>query len=375
VSYDGACGIRGYAQILEAHLRQRDCSVESLWWERDDHGGLSSRTLRGFRDWGRAVRNRVHGGTADVVVWHYSVFGYGCRGVPVFAAAAARRLSRSKVPVVVVLHEFGHPWWWPGWRGRVFATTHRVALCVVMRSASRAVVTTEERQNWMQRRWWLPSIPVAFEPVFSTLEPGAGPEATSADGIAEATIGVFGYGAARMRPDIATAALAILAARGRRVTLRLVGAPGRDSAAGRRWQLAARNAGLSTALTFTGPLEPDDLSRALCSLDVVVFPDEAGPTSRKTTLAALLHHGCCVVAIDGDATWHELVDEGAVVVASPDPAGLASELETLLADEDARRAQGRRAADFYDGRMSSALVVGRMLPLLFPPEPAEVNGS
>jgi glycosyltransferase involved in cell wall biosynthesis len=372
VSYQEPCGIGGYARIVEDDLRRRGCSVASAWWERDDDGSFTSGTLRGLREWGRTLDDRLSGEGADVVLWHYSVFGYGWRGIPVFAAATARRLARGNVPVVVILHEFGHPWWWPGWRGAVFAVTHRLALIPVLRAASSVVVTTEERQRWILDRWWLPSTPPAFSPVFSTVGAGVGTEDSPGAGSEGTTVGVFGYAAARMRPDIVLAALRALQGEGRRVSLSLVGAPGPHGAGARRWQRAADEVG-GIDIAFTGALDPAALSQVLVELDVVVFPDEAGPTSRKTTLAALLAHGCCVVALDGSGTWKALVDEGAVVLSSPETADLAAHIGRLLADGHARRAQGRRASDFYDRHLAPDVIVDGLWPLLFPPQPAAVR--
>ena len=364
VSYNDACGIRDYARILGDELSRRGCSVESVWWERDDGGSCSPMTLGGFRVWRKALDERLTGGGVDVVLWHYSVFGYGWRGIPVFAAPAARRLAGSHVPVVAVLHEFGHPWWWPGWRGSVFALTQRLALVPVLRASSLAVVTTEERRRWIADQWWLPSVATTFQPVFSTV-----PRCAPADERPRVTgpasrIGVFGYAAARMRPDVVVEALEMLRAEGRDVGLTLVGAPGPDAPGGRRWQRAAEEAGTGVDLAFTGPLEPAQLSRTLSSLDVVVFPDDAGPTSRKTTLAAALAHGCCIVALDGDSTWEALVTQRGVVPSRPDPADLASHLRRLLDDAEARREQQVLAMEFYARNMAPGLVVERLLPLL-----------
>lgn len=368
VSYTAACGIRDYARVLGADLQRRGCSVSSAWWERDDDGALSPRTREGLRDWGTEVGDKAGG--VDVVLWHYSVFGYGWRGIPVFANSAARRLARVGVPVVVLLHEFGHPWWWPGWRGLVFRATHRMALVPVLRCASRAVVTTEDRQRWIRRQWWLPTVPVGFEPVFSTVGSGTAPGNAAPVGGLGTTVGVFGYAATRMRADIVMEALRILGSDGMPVSLRLVGAPGSDGAGGQRWRKTAADTGGDTEIVFTGPLEPQDLSRVLATLDVVVFPDDAGPTSRKTTLAAVLAHGCCVVALDGAGAWPALIEEGAVVVAQADPEDLASRLRALLRDGEARRAQGARAVAFYDRHMAPDVVVERLWPLLFPPPAA-----
>ncbi len=367
VSYKQACGIRQYARVLGTDLERRGCVVESVWWERDDDGSLSRRTPDGLRRWRRELQARTGDGRVDVVVWHYSVFGYGARGVPVFARAAAHRLAQSGVPVVVVLHEFGHPWWWPGWRGAVFAVTHRVALVPVLRCVSGAVVTTQERERWIQERRWLPSVPLVTAPVCSTVERAVGlDDRTPATGPAT-TLGVFGYGAIRMRADMVMEALGILRSQGLAVGLTLVGAPGPADPAGRRWQQAADAAGVGAAVGFTGPLEPGDLSRALSALDIVVFPDEAGATSRKTTLAAALDHGCCVVALDGPGTWPALREEGALVVTEPRADQLAAELATLLVDSAARKRQGARATDFYARHMAPAVIVDRLWPLLFPP--------
>jgi glycosyltransferase involved in cell wall biosynthesis len=130
------------------------------------------------------------------------------------------------------------------------------------------------------------------------------------------------------------------------------------------WQAAARGAGCADALTFTGILGEEELAETILDLDVVVLPDEGGPTSRKTTLAAALAYGKAVVALDGPHRWEPLVLEQAVVLAPSTGEGLARELGSLLEDRKRRDQQGERAAAFYRRRMASEVIAASILAFL-----------
>jgi glycosyltransferase involved in cell wall biosynthesis len=71
-----------------------------------------------------------------------------------------------------------------------------------------------------------------------------------------------------------------------------------------------------------------------------------------------------VVALDGHATWRELVEEGAVRLVAPDAAELAVALRELLADGAARAALGARGRAFYEQRMSVELTARSLRALL-----------
>lgn len=354
------CGVRDCARVLDGALEAAGAETATVWWERDPAAGI-----RSTRADAAAAAGRIAEATADfepdAVVWHYSTFAYGPRGVPVAVPAIARAAARIRRPVIPFVHEYARPWGRGGWRGGVQAATQRAVLRRVVATAAAVVVTTDERAQWLRTRRWLPRRTVATLPVPSNVEPLASSAQRNGG---PPRIGLFGFGGDA--PDVALVAAALARIRLSRpdVELVLVGAPGPDSPAGERWRAAAAAAGVADALAFTGVLREEALSRELAGLDVVVVADDIGPTARRTTLAAVLAHGRAIVAVEGPRTWEQLVGEGAVALSPRDPASLARELDRVLSDDRHRAELERRASAFYDSVAAPAVVARRLLELI-----------
>jgi glycosyltransferase involved in cell wall biosynthesis len=260
-------------------------------------------------------------------------------------------LRRARRPVVTVLHEFAFPWRYRGWRGDVWAISQRTLLIDVMRASQATMVTEELRAQWLASRAWLPKRPVVVAPVFSNLPPplnGSRPHRT------RRVIGMFGYSYEAAGVSLVLDAVSALRMRGIDFELLLLGAPGRSSAAGERWIGAAGARGVGDSLSFSGALPVQILSDELAACDLVLFADPAGPSSRKTTLAASLASGRPVVAIDGHRRWSELVRSQAACVVAPTPDALADAIGELLADEGRREALGARGREFAAHEMTAA---------------------
>jgi glycosyltransferase involved in cell wall biosynthesis len=352
------CGVRDYARVTSEAMAEHGAQVTTLWWERDVSWG-GRRTLAEVGRWLAAVDREVERERPDWIVWHYSVFTWGFRGIPVLAPRVARRLARTRVPVLAVLHELAFPLGEGGLREIGWALTQRASLVPVVRACSGAIVTTEERASWLRSRRWLPTRPVSFFPVCSNLpvvSPGHRLDGTS-------SVGVFGFAAEFSLVDVVVAALGRLRENGLVTRLALVGSPGAEGPAAEVWRKTAARLGLDQ-LVFTGVLESRALAQALASVDIVLVADRAGPMSRRTTLAAALALGTAVVAVDGPKRWKRLVDEQAVMLAPPTAEGLAAALEPLLRDEAARSRQGALGAQFYRSHMSRDVVADQTLAFI-----------
>jgi glycosyltransferase involved in cell wall biosynthesis len=330
-STEPVCGTRDYARTLEAPLRRAGADVQTIWWERG---------RQPLAHWTDAVQTAA--AESDAVLWQYSVFTYGNRGLPTLVPRVLRAL-RTPTPLVTVLHELVFPWGTNGLRGAVHAATHRAALLPVVRASRGLVVTTDERRTWLESRRWLPTRPTRFLPVVSNV--AAAPAPADGDSM---RVGVFGF--RRVAVPVET----IVEAVGRvpDAELVLVGAPGAQSAEADRWRSAAGSA----RIRFTGVLEPVPLAAELAALDVVVFPDPLGPTTRRGTLAAALAHGKPVVAFDGPQTWNEFVRGDALVAVPPTADALAGALDRLAGDRELRAEQGRRAQRFHDLHLAPDVV-------------------
>lgn len=344
------CGVRDHARVLSDALAEQGAMVASVWVEQP--GGFSS-TVRLAQQLWRRSRDDV-----DVIVLHYSVFAYASHGIPVGLPLLALVLGRFRAPVVLLAHELVYPWRRRGWRGAVHAATQRAALVPLVAGSDAVIVTTEDRVGWFRSRRWLPCRPVFCAPVFSNIprQPaGAGQEDVPG------RVGVFSFGAEGLDADLVTRAVAAASVSVGAAHLTMIGAPGEHGATGRRWRAAADAVGCP--LTFTGVLDEAELSGELARCQVVVFADPAGPSSRKTSLAAALVHGRAVVALDGPHRWVDLVEAGAVVLADPVASHVAAALVRLLVDDVARAELASRALAFADSWLSPVTTAATVIEI------------
>lgn len=347
VSPSEVCGVRDYATVLTAHLGTIGYDAQLLWSQTSDSSAIRQMTLASMVE--RASE-------AEVILFNYSVFAGAWHGVPISVPLLAWRLWKAPSAVVLVAHEMVYPWRRRGWRGFVHALTQRAALLPLVAASAVVVVTTEERRNWLRSRPWLPTRPVLWAPVFSNVPVCS--EASLRSSSASLAVGVFGYGHESERRDLVVRAVSGVASKLEGVELVLIGGPGPRSAQGLAWQESARAA--CCPHRFTGTVSPDELSRELSELGVFVFFDDAGPTSRKTTLAAALAHAVPTIALDGPDRWAEIVDRGAVELSAPDATALEIALVDILTDSAKRERLGRAGRCFYD-RFMTAEIVARQI--------------
>jgi glycosyltransferase involved in cell wall biosynthesis len=358
ISLLAACGVRDHATLLAQGLEAEGVSCEMHWLQRESPSLRSSATQ--VRRFAAGLVEQLNEDPPDAVIVHYSVFAYAHKGLPLYVRPVFAALRRAGVPVIAVLHEFAYPWGYGGWRGVVWAITQRASMVGVMRTAGAVIVTADWRQRWLATRRWLRHRPTTFVPVFSNLPPAtAGAQAPQAG-----RIGLFGYAYQGASVELIADALATLRARGVGFALRLLGAPGRDSAAGEEWLAQARARGIEDVLSFTGRLPAQELADALAGCEVLLFADAAGPSPRKGTLAGSLASGRPVVALDGPLTWPALVNDGAIRLAAPTPPALADALQSLIGDSSASAELGARGRAFYDREMAAGRTVAAVLDLL-----------
>jgi glycosyltransferase involved in cell wall biosynthesis len=358
VSTARVCGVHDHAAALAAALADERISCSLHWLARGEpvEGGDSS----SIGSWTRSITRELDRERPDAVLLHYSVFAFSARGVPLHVPPLLARLRAVGVPVVTVLHEYAHPWR-GGARGLTWALTQRAILSSVMRASAGLVVTASFRVDWLQSRPWLPRRPIALAPVFSTLpapRPGVAPAGSGG------RIGLFGYGHDGAAMETVLDAIGLLERDETAVELILLGAPGASSTAGAAWRAASRERGLANPPAFSGVLPAQELSDAIAACDVLLSAEPAGPTSRKTTLAASLASGRPVVALDGRRRWGELVRAQAALVVEPTASALARALAGLVGDAAAREQLGRRGRAFAERSMSvagSARAVAKLL--------------
>jgi glycosyltransferase involved in cell wall biosynthesis len=360
VSTDATCGVRDHATLLAAALAQEHVSCSLHWLTREERALAPARAE--LVAWTERLAIELAVTRPDAVLLHYSVFTYSYKGVPLLLRPVLKVVRELGAPLVTVLHEYAYPWGRSGARGATWALTQRAMLIELMRASAAVVVTADFRAEQLASRRWLPRRPVAVAPVFSNLPHArANPPAPQGE---LPTLGLFGYASEGAEVELVLDALAALARGGRRIVLRLLGAPGADSPSGQAWLAGAAARGLDPAPSFSGKLAAQDLADALADCELLLFVDSTGPTSRKTTLAASLDSATAVVAIDGPQSWRELIDADAAQIVAPDAVAFGRALAELLDDPQRREELGARGRAFARREMAvgpSAAVVADLL--------------
>jgi glycosyltransferase involved in cell wall biosynthesis len=363
-SLSGTCGVHDHATLLAQALARENITCTSHWLSR------SVESLQGTRAqmwvWSRHVAEILRESRPDFLLFHYSVFSYSYKGLPLFVRQTLSHLRTVEVPLITVMHEFAYPWMYGGARGGVWAVSQRAALIDVMRASDAVLVTADSRARWLESRPWLPRRPIRVAPVFSNLPAPASVQRPSGS---TPVIGLFGYAYQGAAVSVVVDALGVLAERGTDVKLLLLGAPGRSSPAGDAWVRAVSLGSLNGSLSFSGRLPSQDLSNALAACDLLLCADTAGPSSRKGTLAGSLASGRPVIAIDGPGRWPELIESGAARVVPPSSKALADEIGALLDDAqlcEALGARGRTFAEEHMGIARSARAVTELLGEVLP---------
>jgi glycosyltransferase involved in cell wall biosynthesis len=351
------CGVRDAADVLANELGRMGFDVGTRWCERV--GVRRSETRRLREAWLARLRRDLDSGAVDAVIFHYSTWAYGVRGFPVQAPHVSGALAASPVPVVGFLHELALPFRLRGWRGATQAVAQRIALVPVVRACDAVLVTTEERTAWLRSRRWLPKRPTRFVPVFSNLPPA---ERVVQREQTATRVGIFGFASPGVEIEAVGEALRLLEVKGRQIELVLIGSPGPESQAAAAWRAAC--SAHVTDLRFTGVRPADEVSAELAAVDVVLFPDRGGASSRRGTLAAALAAGRPIVAMEGHEQWPRLVAENAVALTPPSPAALAAVLDSFCTDEGARFEQGRRGERFYRTHMAPPVAAEAIVSML-----------
>lgn len=356
ISESSVCGVRDYTAVVARSLGRRDVDIRTYWLDRCS-GGPLIHTVGTVIRWAGRLRRDLRRDRPDAVVLQYSVFAYGHRGIPVYVVPIVAALRRAGVPMVVILHEFAYPWRRHGIRGWCWAVSQRLVLPLLLAQSSAAVATTDDRREWLQNRWWLSTRQVVALPVPSNVPLEAPPVPPS-----ESIIGVFGYSSDGIDRGTLIDAVALVSRKVNGLRLQLIGAPGPGGEVASAWRLLAENAGIS--VEFTGVLEPRELSRCLSQAALMVITDEAGLTSRRGTLAALLLHGKAIIAVDGPHTWTALRKGDAVCLVRLEAEEIAAAIEWLLRDRQARDGYGARARAFYQSVMAEDIVADSLVRLL-----------
>lgn len=344
---DGTCGVRDFSQLLSRELHKHGITARAKP-QVAGTANLRSCFAAGYHH----LRQAGSLPRTSTVVWNYSAFAYGCRGIPLHAVLFGVVLRLRGLDVITVMHEAAAPWG-PGLKRCLVAALQRLVLPLVFLGSTVVVVTTSRRAAWLQPVAKVLQRPMEVIPVFSNIPviEHVGPRRESRDPGSSGGVVVLCHRWAEACGDVLLEAVEVLN-RHAPVPVVLLGAPDVSSPSGLAWRAAARAHGVESSLQQTGPVTAEEYSRHLQACAVVVLVNADGPTGRRSTLAAAMAHGCAVVALDGPDRWQLLAERRAVHVVPPDGAALATAIQGLLNRPEDRQVLGERARAFYEAHMS-----------------------
>lgn len=334
------CTTDAYAQQGQGSLRSNGREVIVGVTHRFDFSGIreAARNLR------RLKLDVVHVQYAPSAFWFSRAVGL----LPV--------LLNSGVPLVVTLHEYG-VWVAPDlMKGPVSAASSvversglvdRETLFLVPR-ADRVLVVSEEHVQVLSHRFirWRvrPTVVPVGPNILMTTSEQEDPRrnAREALGIPDDTpvIVFFGFFHPVKALDRLIEAVALVRPSFPGVRLVLAGGEESHSVMGQaavrmRHQLedVARRLHVDDAVTFTGYLPEEDVSRLLLAADVAVFPFDEGVTSKSGSLLAARVHGVPIIATaaPGILTARKEMD-GILSIPPRDTAAIAEALKLVLGD-------------------------------------------
>lgn len=349
-------GVADYTRQLARHLRSAGlepviCTARS--YAPSAAGTAEDRIVGVTERWsaGGVVRaaHELAGLRLDVVHVQFAPSAYGFSR----AVGLLPGLVPAGMPVVATLHEYG-VWAADGVGGRarsaVWSAVERRRLAdretlLLVPRAARLLTTAPEHDRVLSARFGgglsAVQLPVAPNIPVRPIDPEhARAAARSVLGLPpDAVLAVF-FGFLHPEKGLERLIEAVAQVRRAHPRLRLILAGGLEShsvlgaeAAALRHELedVARRHGVADAVTFTGYLPEEDVSRLLLSADVAVFPFNAGVTGKSGSLVAALAHGVPTIATSPPGASTRATEvEGVFRVPPRDTAALADSLRRVL---------------------------------------------
>jgi glycosyltransferase involved in cell wall biosynthesis len=308
----------------------------------------------GFASWPRLV-SAIGRCRPQILQIQYQAAAYAMNPA-VNLLPAYLRLRVPTIKIVTTFHDLRAPYLFPK------AGTLRPAALHAMDKTSHATVVTNhadlealggpaaQRSSRTVKRWLIPigsnlecAPPIDFDRASWRRQIGAGEETL--------TVSYFGFMNSSKGVEYLVQALSLLAGRGLRWRLLIVGGEAGDSDPTNRgysqWIVhLIKSRHLQDRVYWTGFVAGDQVSAALLSSDVCVLPFRDGVSLRRGSLLAALAHGLPIVTTFPSHPDPLLVDgENVAMVQRDSPSALADAIEQVWLDRAARErlASGARA--------------------------------
>jgi glycosyltransferase involved in cell wall biosynthesis len=297
----------------------------------------------------------VSPGSHDCAVLNFTPYGAGLATGWLRAPLEARSLARGGRPLVTVFHEvFVRPD--QRLRMRVFERLQRWAHRRLVRTSAAVVVSDSSRAAALAAL--VPdAAPAHVVPV------GANVPLPPAPPVRAPAPVVVTFGLLHPLRDLETLVRAapLVRAQVPDVEVVVVGDLRTDPERARR--LRDEAAALDAPVTFTGPLDADDVARQLARARVFVSTYVESLSFGSGTLAAALGHGLAVVAFEGIDLAPELEPGRTLLTARREPGPLAETLVAALgARGDGPAAAGRGIHDAYLSWSAIGARIAALLP-------------
>ncbi len=306
------------------------------------------------------------------VIWQYTPFTYGRRGLALAWAFFPALCAIIRVPVVTIFHECYVEADSVGIRTLVWGIVQRLEYYAILSLSSGAIFTTQSRLDRACRtKWWAPPQRFLFAGVPSNIPVAHGADSDIAAlrrrfGLSDDDyiLATFGLHHERSWTYRLVRALASPALSALPVKVLMLG--GHGTAAGRDFiDRQAMSQGVADRLVWTGYLSAHELSCALRMIHVALALYNGGMSSRRGTAAAFLEHGCCIVASLGietdERTYRKAIDS---ILVPPTTSALAKSIAMVLTDESLRRHLGAGAAARYAEIQSWSFVANQVRNVL-----------
>lgn len=292
--------------------------------------------MRGWHGWGiMRLARRIRQANPDIVDIQYEPAAFGLRGA---ITLLPRLLPREHI--VVTFHDLLPPYLFPK-AGRL----RQWSVMQLAKQATGIIVTNHKDLKRLQDL--LPEVkphlrlipigsnitarvPEAFDPKSWRKRWGYEPT--------DLVIGFFGFLNRSKGADTLVQCLAQLIERGLPAKLLFIG--GRTGSSDPTNQAYAaeidkliQRLKLTPHVAFTGFLPQEEVSAALCSIDVCALPFTSGANLRHGTLHAALAHGCAIVTTEASPPVPELESGRNVLLVPPGrPEALADAIAALTTD-------------------------------------------
>lgn len=357
-------GVGDYTALLSSHLRRQGAQVTVVTEGNQglpdrDGGSDGPSVLRVMRDWGFASWLRL-ASTVDrccprILQIQYQAAAYAMHPA-VNLLPLYLRLRAPKVKLVTTFHDLRVPYLFPK------AGPLRPASLRALDALSHATVVTngadleelgglgERGPEGVAKRWLIPigsnldcAPPADFDRARWRRQIGADDDTL--------TVSYFGFMNDSKGVEFLVQALGLLAGRGLRWRLLIVGGEAGESdptnrSYSQRIVRLIKSRRLEDRLYWTGFVAGEQVSAALLSSDLCALPFRDGVSLRRGSLLAALVHGLPIVTTFPQHPDPSLVDgENVTMVERDSPSALADAIERLWLDPAARErlASGARA--------------------------------